>query len=109
MNQTKDENVFTHKHLVSQREPELNLDFHSFFFFQLCPWYVKVSQAGIEPVPQQQFKPQEGQHWIPNPPNHKGSPGCSFVFFWLCLWHAEVSESGIEPHPQQRPESQQQQ
>ena len=32
MNQTKDENVFTHKHLVSQREPELNLDFHSFFF-----------------------------------------------------------------------------
>lgn len=46
-----------------------------FCFLFFLPLPVGVPRPKIQPEPQQQPKPVSCQHWIPNPPSHKESPG----------------------------------
>lgn len=43
---------------------------NDFIIFRLCLQHVEVLGPVIEPAPQQQFKPQQRQHWIVNPLCH---------------------------------------
>ena len=43
-------------------------------------WHMEVLGPGVKPEPQQGPATQQGQHQIPNPLNHKGSPQTKFYF-----------------------------
>ena len=47
---------------------------YSLFFFLAMPQHADVPRPGIEPVPQQQPKVLQGQHWILNLMHHKRIP-----------------------------------
>ena len=46
----------------------------SFMLFWPCPQLVAFPKPGIEPLPQQQPKPQQGQCWVLHSLSHQGTP-----------------------------------
>ena len=75
-----------------------------FFFFWLCPWHMEVPGPGIKPMPQQQPKLLQWQHWILNLLHHKQTLDMihffSFLAFLLVsglhLQHMEVPRLGVK-------------
>ena len=57
------------------------------FFFWKHPQHMEVPRPGTEPVPQQQHKPLQRQHWILNVLCHKGTSEAS-------LFLSQISSPG---------------